>query len=548
MFKNITTKNKKILAVILIAFLIILVPNWFMPFVSDDSFYYLIPGDQGFIANLINTSVDHYLTWSGRLLTDVESRLMLQLPFFMRAILKSAILISLLSMIAILPNLILKRNTSKQFIPTFVALFVIYWVCNPNLGQTTFWNVGSSNYLFTNFWIVLYLTLAFYLFNKQSSVLKSLPLMLIAFAAGLSNENTAPVIVLFSLAMIVFAYYKKRYISYPWLFGLFGNLAGAAILILSPGSKARLSTSPDFVEESLSLKVYNFISGGTYTYTFENYGFLFLIFVTLLLVKLIQSKYDKKYLFLAAIFFLMAIIANAAFVMSPELPIRSLQGAFVFFLISFVFLLHDCLSYISSKYDKSSILILFSAVTILFTVSYALMVHSIYLANKESQIRAQAVLTARSKKADTVNIPSWYVSSLLRPNNDPFDRFFNPKFGAFYDYSGNVREISTPFNYTDVKKLKAQQYAINSKYVNKINIFNNGEKFGNQTMVIFIKDKAPLNFKTKVLLYTQAGVKEFNPQSTDSVTVHGYRFISVELGNYVYKNPINKITVENNLQ
>ncbi|MFC4760732.1 DUF6056 family protein [Fructobacillus durionis] len=544
-----TIKNKKIILISIILFVITLIPNLLIPFVSDDVSFALVTGEHGFIRNLVSMSYHFYFDWSGRLLTDFESRVLLQFPHFFVALFKSAALVLLIFLIAQLPSNVFKKKNISAF--SFVFIFIVYWICNPNLGQTTFWTVGASNYLFTNVWILVYLNLAFYTDFRTKNIIKKILYFLVAFAAGLSNENTAPVVVLLSLGLVIYNFLKTKHYSFNWITGTLFSVIGASVLILAPGNSIRQEiSSPIFKQESLFVKIHDFFVNGVFTYSFSNYGFFFLIFTLILIAAFLFNKSDRKAMSWTIIFGAMGILSNALFTFSPEIPQRALQGAFVFFLVSMSFAINQLLSAeVTSKIEKVSISILFLPLLVFFVLSYSLEVHSFNLAGKESAIRIHLMKEAAKNHSGSVNIPSWYIGRVLRPNNDPYDRYFNHKIGQYYGYYGYVHEVRAHFDYTDSKLLSKTQFAVRDNPVfSKINIYNDDENLNRKTVVLFLKDDANNIQNGKLKLVTDHGEKQLDFSSLDILSINGYKFISVDIDKFLYKNSLREIDVnyENN--
>ena len=96
--------------------------------------------------------------------------------------------------ISLLPSIIgnLEKLVYKGSFLTLWLVFIIYWICNPNLGQTTFWLVGSANYIWPLMWASSYfLYLLHLLTNKERlNFKKSILLSFFGIFAGLSNEAT----------------------------------------------------------------------------------------------------------------------------------------------------------------------------------------------------------------------------------------------------------------------------------------------------------------------------------------------------------------------
>lgn len=219
-------KNNPISTCLVLSFLLVLIPLLFTP-VSSDDFIYVTKNPTW--SNL----TWRYMNWSGRLVADAASLLMLQLPSILYNFIKAIIWIGLIAVISQLPSIFAQEYKWK--LKNFIIIFILYWVANPNLGQTSFWTVGYSNYLLTNFFIVLYFALAFYLKGKKLKTWQLCAIPILGVLAGNSNENTSIIVVLLTLVFILIEKKKKVFIlGFPF------TLIGALSLLLSPGQRARL--------------------------------------------------------------------------------------------------------------------------------------------------------------------------------------------------------------------------------------------------------------------------------------------------------------------
>lgn len=533
-------REKIITAILIIAFyVLIFIPNNALPMISDDFWYGKTSG------NLFLVSIQHYLNWSGRILTDMTSRIILHYPVIVSSV-KTIVLVALLVMIAILPSVILGKNVFSRV--NLYLMFITYWLCNPALGQTTFWTVGASNYLFTNFWILLYLNLAFYLsYQEKVRNYQYVLLGITALGAGLSNENMGPAIFLFSVGMAIYTYRSHKKIT-NWIIGSGFNLLGATILILSPGNKIRLASLPSkFREMTFSQRVYNFFTDGATSKLFSNYGFLFLIFLCLIGLLILKKRVAKDSIEWSMIFFILAVISNFAFVLSPMIMVRALQGGFVLFLISLSFLVSAFISTDNTRISKvlfSSMLVFLSG---LFVVSYVLEVNSFNLARVESNIRTDKILAARDKNENSVVIPSWYLGNLLRPKNDGYDTYLSPHYGSYYNYQGQIREVNVPFDYTNINNFKSNvEYISDSKVIKGVKSVKNIDS--NCTSVIVLLNQIDPDYNVDLRIQFDKEVKDYNVSLMDTLKIKGYKFVSLNLDRVVFNGDVREadLIVTNN--
>lgn len=145
---------------LLVIFVLILIPAIHTPMLSDD--YYYIS-----IANL-HEQLAHYKEWSGRILTNMFSSYMMHYtPHAVYETLTAMALALTICIIASIPNALIKRELKFNPLAALI-LFSLYWIANPSLGETTFWFVGAANYLWTTFYISIFiLTIALHCRNQN---------------------------------------------------------------------------------------------------------------------------------------------------------------------------------------------------------------------------------------------------------------------------------------------------------------------------------------------------------------------------------------------
>lgn len=267
--KKILLKNKDgvnlfILSAIVI-YILIYIPAYFIPFHSDDYIFFMR-------GTSLKPLLHLYMNWEGRLIGDYTASLLLNLfsrPIYMA--INSLVFLIVLINISVITQLLQGRKAIDKFSSFLLWItFFLYWLCNPNLGQTSFWVVGSAIYLWPLMWISFYVAylikllqnnmLEFYCDNYKQTLLLSF----LGFFAGLSNEATGASTVF--LTLILFLLYRAKRIkeirikesctiSYiktidnnirkVLLTGLISSLIGFLILALAPGNYVRMSV-PEF--------------------------------------------------------------------------------------------------------------------------------------------------------------------------------------------------------------------------------------------------------------------------------------------------------------
>ena len=167
----------------------------------SDDYTYLIKGLS------LQSHIDHYLTWSGRVITDYTASDLTQ------CIQQTCIHGDQFSGVCVCnhyDNRYTKRNKWEKLINKHSSMllwiiFMLYWVANPNLGQTSFWLVGSANYLWPLMWASLYISYLLYLLvndQKPSIVQGILFYSSSVFLPDWTNEALGITVVVFTLFLI----------------------------------------------------------------------------------------------------------------------------------------------------------------------------------------------------------------------------------------------------------------------------------------------------------------------------------------------------------
>lgn len=165
-------KNRlKICISCIILFLIIFILIVNAPLTSDD-FWYTLIGRRG---DILKSEINHYLTWSGRVVADITSSVLLNSPKIFRNFIQASIWVMLIFLLTYIPSFYNKKSRNINIQPrffSFILIFILYWLSNPTIWQTSLWMVGFSNYVLPNFLILLYFCLLLTLNDKASLIKK----------------------------------------------------------------------------------------------------------------------------------------------------------------------------------------------------------------------------------------------------------------------------------------------------------------------------------------------------------------------------------------
>lgn len=412
-------KNKK-LFLFLFLWALVFIINFLTPFHSDDFGY-------AQFTFKFDTFYKQYVTWSGRLVADFFSTMLLSITWlWLKALINAFGFVSLAFVIS-------KTTTKNQktISLTFLFTFMLYWVGHPVLGQTTFWIVGAANYLWTTLFAAIYL----YFVVGQSSFYnkKNSPFLLIPFSiiAGISNENTAVTLAFFTFCLMSLEkFYFKKSIG-KLLICFLPLLIGCGILILAPGNAVRASAD-NFVEWqtwSLVDKVWYQLSVRMVTAQ-ARYIYVYVIFAAVFIyAKYRGIRVDKNTTILSSLFFLSSLICNLVMIAAPTMPSRSMTGGFLFFVLSLLTYMNGIRFFeeIKGRFERT----LWIFLGLVFTVSYVL-IFKAYLGTYFQEQERQATVKKAKEEGQTELILKDFCFSTLLSKRHQFDRYYNTDVMAKY--------------------------------------------------------------------------------------------------------------------
>lgn len=421
-----SSSNKKLGAFcsILLVFVAFFVIEMVTPFHSDDYHFSLLDVSWKEIATF-------YMGWSGRVLANWAGILLLAC--------KNQIVISLLIaffatgmlyLVSRLPG----RLFNTEFSPyKFLILFALYWICNPNLGQVAFWVVGACNYLITNFFIVVFLTL-FFLFRSSTSSAVRLLLFISAAIAGCTNENTSVTLLCtFTGLCLVMKFFHIPFNAKTAIIAGAGLLAGTLILILAPGNYVRMEKFAGFKEKALTEKIIIHLR----RINLHNFG-QFLPVCALGITGSLFLWHDRQHeqgqniqrIVLSILFFLAGCAAFAIMVASPYMPPRSFSGTQFFLLIALSFVL-DGTDF--KGWPGKLVHVACLSCFLIFAYSFSLVCTSYVITKDQEKLRNDLIMYEKEQQGATATaiIPDWYFVHLFRPA-DMFDLYHSPAMPRYY--------------------------------------------------------------------------------------------------------------------
>ncbi|HCC5748835.1 TPA: hypothetical protein M5802_002558 [Morganella morganii] len=388
--------NKSIALYALLFLSLVFYIEYITPLQSDD--YAYIEKGIG-----LDSHIHHYMTWSGRFITDyLSSFTLIYLNSFYKAALISISLTLMIYCIYKIPNILTGKDRNPL---SFVIIYIIFWLSTPTLGETVFWIVGAANYLFTNLFICLYLLfLSFYIKNG-----KALPILIaLSFFAGCSNENTSVMVFCISMLSSVYLYVRDR--NKIIFISTFFVLVGLLVLVLSPGNAVR-AARPAFAawydRDIIDRLIFHYFR--RVPLALWRIKFIFIPAVTMIAIMFFLQR--KRECILPIVFVIAAIGSIFIMMMSPTFPKRALSGAVIFLLISISFSMTFLLENQETK--KKLINLITALLVMIFIYSYTLMVYSYGRISDQYAIRMSSINYNLDIGKKIFSIPSFYYPRSL---------------------------------------------------------------------------------------------------------------------------------------
>ncbi|HED3887697.1 TPA: hypothetical protein R4229_000002 [Morganella morganii] len=474
-----TNFYKKTYAIfIIIALTMVGYMSYLAPMQSDD-YSYLLKGLD------LQTHVNHYLSWSGRFISDyISSAILILTNDLAKAFLTSVAFVSIALIITSIPSVLYK---TKNTLLSFLFVFSLYWVVNPTLGQTVFWVVGAANYLFTNLFICLYLLfLSLYLSHGRKYII---PLLIFSIPAGLSNENTSVIVVCISVVSTVYDIIKNK--SYLLLTSSILVIIGACLLILSPGNFSRASNQAFewWTQMTLSGKAKYFIK---YAVPISLKRIWPLLITSIILLAISYNlKKDKEQFITSALFFLAGFASIFSMMFAPTFPERALSGPCLFMIIS-CSISFNIISNNSKKLCSYILMPLTLIYIIIFIFSYTLMLYSYNRLQIQEKIRMNDIHENISGGETTFLIPNFYWPPSFK-RGDSVDKFSpDKKLGELYGVE-SIDAFEPYFDYSilfDGDKKITNEKISDTLTISKIVIGRNGLIGGSSVAIVFTNSES----------------------------------------------------------
>lgn len=475
--------------------------------------------------------INHYMTWSGRVVADYVSTLILMTNnHLIVALINSMGSALLIYNIASLPASIDKDFSYLKRSILSVAVFFIYWTGNPNLGQVMFWVVGSANYMWTTLCIIFMLrTLIKHKEFKEDTLFSCCYLFIISLIAGCTNENTSITAVAMVFAIGVWYRINDGRFHKGIISSFLGVTAGAAIMILAPGNFARAGgkSLEAWRSSPLSAKIKTLMFDTLPDVMAHNK----VVFAALLISALVVAArpvVNKKSMALMAGFILCFMCANIVMVAAPGYPPRTMNGQFIFLLCSFSMLV----SQLKIKHFIFACGGVSIALTPYFISSYYSMVVNYKSAYAQSFVRTRVIEKAIKDGKSEVSIPNWSFSK-FSGSGQVFDTYHSP---WMYLYYGNgIKKITVypvGFDYSvisDGYRFDVKGFTLNGFKFKGIYAYH--DKLNNQSVFV-AESECALNENDRYRMFIKPVLE--NGEVIVQKTSLPFRTISVDGRNFTY--------------
>lgn len=494
--KNISLYHSCSLFLFFLMFLLFFYVTRYTPFHSDDYSFYLL-------GLSLESQFKFYLNWSGRVLANYGSTLLVLPKNLIFAAFLKSLLASLTVLLIIKIGFINSTKSRDNFFVTnilYATIFIIFFNFHPTIGQVILWNVGAGHYLLTSFFSILFIYLLVSLSNTSSKWLYYICLF-VALPAGLSNEFMSVFITFFFVYYFIFnkKINKTKLIPIGFLLAI-----GVSLLVFSPGNSARLHCGAfdSYLSRSIIEKFIYFVSHDLRTVISVLKLPIFLGIVLIGINFTRSREIDKR----ALIFYCFGWTVIFLFFLSPYVVIRTLYVPFIILMLSiscsFATLLKQ--NVINSRCMSKPfflILSLFFVIVALFIQHYISLATSVKSTYYQQQFRDKLV----KMNLKDVEIPNYYWLKEFK-SGDHIDYFFSPgSYAKFLDVNSKIKQKNINFDYGVL--IKGRRTIANNKTGDQISIYSKRQRLVNlSSLVIELNDSVLLNDFSSLILIDDTGL------------------------------------------
>lgn len=279
-FNDLLKSNHLILIVFVLFFVLVLFQHQFMWLYHDDygyaslSYVYTVDGVIGHTFNLsqlFTFLIGHYKVWGGRVLYFFIECFCLSKGLWLFRLIQSVVI----TLIFYYTYKIISKFFDKKYnLLISILTICLYGIIDIMVVRSgLLWPTASVLYVFP---ILPLLMFIYYYDPEKNEILRTILLAILIFAASFSQEQIAVAAVSYMFLIFMTNLFKDKKLNMRDLFLLIAAIAGFAILMLSPGSKIRMShpSNQGFYELSLFAKLNKSIPDTIYN-LFSSYAKIF---------------------------------------------------------------------------------------------------------------------------------------------------------------------------------------------------------------------------------------------------------------------------------
>ena len=351
---------------------------------------------------------NHYMTWCGRLTNHALAMFFLWKDKIIFDVCNAFVSVLLIYLLVVIAN----KGNFKQIRNQYVLLaFIFLWVFQICWGNVFIWIEGSTNYLWSCTFLLLFLLPYIYNYYNGLDIKKiqrlycEYPLVLFflfSCVAGCTNENLITT-VLFLLGLYLLYQFRQKEMQSWQIVGYVGLLIGYLVMMLAPGNQNRLlcqvasyASTGDRIyvykpllealqngknylmcisKELILLNLDTFLA--VFVFQIFLWGFIVLYYIELFRDKrnqvsasiyMLLDSISKKDKHMITIFVLGAIIAEGMMLFSPFFVFRSAFFSLNFLIIASLILIRNKFHSVLSNYLLYKIC--YGYISIVFIVSF----------------------------------------------------------------------------------------------------------------------------------------------------------------------------------
>lgn len=294
--------------------------NYITPLWNDDEDWTRMS-----LSSILKSSIYDYFHSNGRIFGQVISKLLVNIPLPIEALLNAGVFCFVAFLI--LKLTVKKGENELAVLLKYIFILLSIFLLTPCFSQIYLWRPGSGNYLWPMMIDLLFINA--FLADRRGPVFFGL-LIVLGFITGTTNENTVGGIV------IVCVYYLlAKKVAKIKIGPVISLLIGYAVLLLSPGDALRAQeNNPSFLKLSLFGKIEtNLVPINNFIV--DNLLYEILIFVVLLSFSLFV-KQNKENVIESLVWFVAGILVWYVLTLSPGTPNepQTYYGGFVLTMVA----------------------------------------------------------------------------------------------------------------------------------------------------------------------------------------------------------------------